>query len=494
MAATSIPRLLLKFGKFKFNIPRYAIIIFFVALALFVGYTHRNVVSVTKLAIAAKYDWSQLQESQFVACMFSKSMSKIVTGSSLYLKHITMLMIGIACQLWGGKWILAFGLGMSSVFTFVAPYVSSTFWLLIIDRILTGFFQGAALPATTALYGRWIPREQYSLATGIQYSGMYLGTAFANGIYNSIKTATIPGTNDKWGWQGKHFDNQETAHLIRHHADHKNKDEGNHRTVHGQHFVLDAHKTPTFGFIIKLYGKLVVTKPSIVMFVCHFCSNWSMYLLMGYVPSYLVCILGLNTELSSLFGFLPYLLLYVVLLVSSFIADRLITKKIQTKTNVRKIMVAVGFGCPAICLVGLAFVQSQLGGSFLLVFAIAFSGAAIPGFFPLPLDMSRDYSGIIISMSNTLATIAGILAPLTTGVILTGGSCQSNISDSQNENCRTAWKTVLLIAAAVYVFGITIMSAFGSAEEINWDAIVDGRYQKNSNSSSQLSTNVTDEH
>ncbi|KAJ1537112.1 hypothetical protein HK096_004009 [Nowakowskiella sp. JEL0078] len=486
MAATSIPRLQFKFGKHSYNIPRYVIIILFVALALFVGYTHRNVVSVTKLAIAAQYDWTQFQESQFVASYY-------------YGYILPQLMIGIACQLWGGKWILAFGLGMSSVFTFVAPFVSSTFWLLIVDRVLTGFFQGAALPATTALYGRWIPREQYSLATGIQYSGMYLGTAFANGIYSSITAATIPGTSKTWGWQGsfylygvigicwlvffmifvqsgpEHYDNQETAHMIRHK---ESNDDENHRAIHGQHFVLNSHKTPTFGFIMRLYGKLLVTIPSIVI------SNWSMYLLMGYVPSYLVCILGLNTELSALFGFLPYLLLYVVLLISSFVADRLITKKILSKTNVRKLMVAIGFGFPSVCLVGLAFVQSKLGGSFLLVFAIAFSGAAIPGFFPLPLDISRDYSGIIISMSNTLATIAGILAPLTTGVILTGGACQSNISDSQSDTCRTAWRAVLLIAAAVYVFGIIIMSVFGSAEEIDWDAIVEP--QRGGESATQL--------
>ncbi|KAJ3129375.1 hypothetical protein HK098_001476 [Nowakowskiella sp. JEL0407] len=484
MAATVIPLLTYKFGKKSFTIPRYSIIILFVCLALFIGYSHRNVVSVSKIAIADEFGWTQFQESQFVASYY-------------YGYIVPQIMIGIACQLWGGKWLLAVGIGMSSVFTFLAPFTASTFWLLILDRVLTGFFQGAALPATTSLYARWIPREKYSLATGIQYSGMYLGTAFTNGIYSTIRDSTMPNSITNWGWQGSYYlfavlgfgwflffivfaasgpeeyEHEEVAHMHlphKHHAHHQPD-----QVIHGQHMVLEAHKPPpTLKFILKLFGKLLGHRSSIVFFVCHFCSNWSMYLLMGYVPSFLVCILGLDKELSSLFGFLPYLFLYFVLLISSFSADRLITAKTFSKTTVRKIMVAIGFGLPASCLVGLAFIDSQLGGSILLVLGVAFSGAAIPGFFPLPLDLSKDYAGLIISLSNTLATVAGIAAPLFTGAVLTGGNCKSKPTDGLNPQCRSSWQIVLLVSAAVYFVGIVVMTLFGSAEEVDWDVLVNG--------------------
>ncbi|KAJ1569912.1 hypothetical protein HK096_010339 [Nowakowskiella sp. JEL0078] len=384
----AIPTYNIKIGKQSLEFPRYTIVILFVALALFVGYTHRIVVSVTKLAVSREYNWSQIQESQYIA--------------SYYYGYIMpQLIIGIACQLWGGKWVLAIGIGMSSVFTLVAPFAASNFSTLIAVRVLTGLFQGVAIPATTALYGRWIPKEIYSIATGIQHSGTFLGTAFTNGIYSLIMNAKKPGSEETWGWKGFKSGPEE------------------------YHDYVDEETVPI-----------------------------------------------LDSQLLDQEGSQD-VLLYIVLLVSSFVADRFITSKTFSRTMVRKIFVTIGFGVPAICLVGLAFTKSQIGGSILLLFAIAFSGVAVPGIFPMALDMSKEYAGIIVSLSNTLATIPGIVAPLFTGLVLTTGNCHSDETDGENDSCRFAWRVVLLISATVYVIGIIAMNAFGSADEIDFDSLVE---------------------
>ena len=57
------------------------------------------------------------------------------------------------------------------------------------------------------------------------------------------------------------------------------------------------------------------------------------------------------------------------------------------------------------------------------------------------LDFAPLYSGVIMGVSNTVANFTGILAPLTTGLLLDAG------------NTLEQWRTAFWISAAIYVAG-----------------------------------------
>ena len=57
------------------------------------------------------------------------------------------------------------------------------------------------------------------------------------------------------------------------------------------------------------------------------------------------------------------------------------------------------------------------------------------------LDFAPLYSGVIMGFSNTVANLTGILAPLTTGLLLDAG------------NSLEQWRVAFWISAAIYVSG-----------------------------------------
>ncbi|KAI9209414.1 major facilitator superfamily domain-containing protein [Polychytrium aggregatum] len=502
------------------NIPKFFVVIFFSMFALFAGYTHRNVVSVTKhdMAGQASPPWNLNMIAQYVAAYY-------------YGYIIFQLVIGILCMRYGAKWILGIGLLMSSVFTLIIPSLGQNYAGLIVTRIVTGLFQGAAIPGTTALYAQWIPAEAYSIATGIQYSGMYIGTACVNGL------STMIGAN-LGGWRGDYyvwgilglvwfvtyifciqsFPNPNDAH-VRHidhdehhdpvatrsnsvhtgvnvsnlghdsnpHQHHGNghpeighslgdhdhdHDHAHTRTSESQKMLQNHHDTHglhrppvsslSWGQIFTLYAHFLRTPSCLVFYCVHFCSNWSMYLLMGYATTFLSTVLGLDADTTSLFGFLPYVFLWVVLMVSSLAADAVIKKKYFSVTNVRKFLVCLGFFGPALCMVGITQAKTTVAGSAFFICAITLSGAAIPGFFPMALDIGGEVGGLVIAVSNTIATIPGIAAPLTQGALTQAGGCVNAYPESAS--CVAAWQTVFYIAIAVYAVGGTVCLFFASCE------------------------------
>ena len=57
------------------------------------------------------------------------------------------------------------------------------------------------------------------------------------------------------------------------------------------------------------------------------------------------------------------------------------------------------------------------------------------------LDFAPLYSGVIMGVSNTVANFTGILAPLSTGLLLDAG------------NTLEQWRAAFWISAAIYVSG-----------------------------------------
>ncbi len=116
----------------------------------------------------------------------------------------------------------------------------------------------------------------------------------------------------------------------------------------------------------------------------------------------------------------------------------LIRKDILTRTNTRKLFNVLGNLFPAIFVVALAFMTCKLkyvavtlltiGVTFtyvlyvfiyLLIFAFEFcSGCCYGGGFILTAnDIAPSYAGIIFGISNTFATLPGIISPYIVGAL-----------------------------------------------------------------------------
>lgn len=149
-----------------------------------------------------------------------------------------------------------------------------------------------------------------------------------------------------------------------------------------------------------------------------------------------------NLEETGYISALPYLTVGTLQFFTGYLADWLKIRGILTLTQIRKYFTAFSFLIQAILLVGLAYTTDPLTCVIIVVFCITIGAFSSTGetffvitfnlksltiFFPFiqtgfmvnPLDLAPQYASIILGISNTIATIPGILSPLLTGFIVT---------------------------------------------------------------------------
>ncbi|CAF5047894.1 unnamed protein product, partial [Rotaria sp. Silwood1] len=154
---------------------------------------------------------------------------------------------------------------------------------------------------------------------------------------------------------------------------------------------------------------------------------------------------------------LPYIVVWLSTNISGIIADVIIRKNLLTTTNTRKLFNILGNLLPAIFMLSLAFLTCQLRyvAVILLTIGFAFRGCCVGGgYFLIANDIAPAYAGIVFGISNTLATIPGIVSPYVVGALTE--------KDSNN------WRIVFFICAAIYIIGMIVFTFLGSAELQPW--------------------------
>ena len=123
--------------------------------------------------------------------------------------------------------------------------------------------------------------------------------------------------------------------------------------------------------------------------------------------------------------------------------------------QVRKLMQTVAFVGPVAALLVLCMVPEEEGSTWL---AVTLSCAALgcgafshSGFWSNVVDLSPQYSGVMLGISNTLGTVPGIMANLSTGYIL--------------QQTGNNWGWVFGLAIAIYCVGLIVFLTWSSADE-----------------------------
>lgn len=103
----------------------------------------------------------------------------------------------------------------------------------------------------------------------------------------------------------------------------------------------------------------------------------------------------------------------------SNVADWMIIKKNISHTVTRKIINSIGEFGPALALVIASFTGCNPTLTvFLLTMGVGLNGGIYSGFKVNHLDISPRFAGILMSFTNCLANLAGLLAPVAVGYII----------------------------------------------------------------------------
>ena len=412
---------------------RHTLIVLCVA-AMFLAYTDRVNMAVAAVAMQGEFHWSQTVKG-FVLSSFFVGYMLFQVGA------------GALARRFGGKRVLAAAVAWWSAFTLLTPYAASlSVGVLVAARIGLGLGEAALMPATYELYSRWVPPAERGRALGRLLSGIPLGqivgflaTGWMTALFGWPASFYVFGALGL-GWVGLWLGSvaNDPAHDPRVGAAEQQLLAGCAATRLG----ADRPRTPWRVFLRRA--------PVWALVAAHFAHNWTLYMLVSWLPSYFRDSHGLGIASSGLYSAAPWAAYFAALQLTGAWSDAAIARGAAT-LGVRRVATCGGLLAASVCLLLLRAVDSPALALALICVATASIGVAAAGFTSVPLDLSPRHAPVLIGFSNTLATIPGIA-----GVAITGWLV----------DVTHTYAAAFLLSALCSVGGALCFLRFASAREI----------------------------
>jgi len=152
--------------------------------------------------------------------------------------------------------------------------------------------------------------------------------------------------------------------------------------------------------------------------LAHIGHNWGFWLLLTEMPTFIHTVLKFDIKDDGMLSSLPYLAMFVLQIPVTFFADFLNKREITSLTVSRKIWNTISMWGGTIGLVILSFIEDTHLTIILYVFIVAIGCSSNVGFNINHMDLSPNYAGLLMGITNTLAASGGIIAPLFVGIVV----------------------------------------------------------------------------
>ncbi|XP_044110577.1 sialin isoform X2 [Neovison vison] len=310
---------------------------------------------------------------------------------------------------------------------------------------------GVTFPAMHAMWSSWAPPLERSKLLSISYAGAQLGTVI------SLPLSGIICFYMNWTYVFYLFGIVGIVWFILW-IFFVSETPETHKTIsrHEKEYILSSLKNQLSSQKSVPWTSMLRSSPLWAIVVAHFSYNWTFYTLLTLLPTYMKEILRFNVQENGLLSALPYFGCWLCMILSGQAADNLRAKWNFSTICVRRVFSLIGMIGPAIFLVAAGFIgcDYSLAVAFLTI-STTLGGFCSSGFSINHLDIAPSYAGILLGITNTFATIPGMVGPV--------------IAKSLTpDNTIREWQTVFYIAAAINVFGAIFFSLFAKGEVQNW--------------------------
>ncbi|XP_046394163.1 putative inorganic phosphate cotransporter isoform X1 [Ischnura elegans] len=390
------------------------------------------------------YDWSE-------------EIQGIVLGAFFWGYAITHLPGGRIADIYGGKYVLAIGLLITAFFTLLTPVVAEkggVTWMIVI-RLVEGLGEGITYPALNTVLAKWIPVCEKGRLGTLVFSGAQMGTIIGTALGGPLIT--------KWGWESVFYffgvvgilwfiawctlcystpqshpwiSTEELAYLEKEIPAQTKKQRKQ------TPWKEIAKSIPLWGLVCGQVG-----------------HDWGFYTLVTDLPKYMKDILHFNIKQNAALSSVPHIVMWFVAIFSGWIADWILIKRYLSVTTVRKLFTTIGSIGPAIFLVAASYAGcNRKTVVVLFTLAMGLMGAYYPGVKINALDLSSNYAGLLMAISNGIGAITGIITPFLIGEIAANHSI-------------TEWRTIFFISTAVFLVTNVIYLYMASGEEQPWNRL-----------------------
>jgi ACS family sodium-dependent inorganic phosphate cotransporter len=286
-----------------------------------------------------------------------------------------------------------------------------------------------------------MPVGERARAVAFANSGIPLGTVFA------LVTTPIIVTAFGWEWAFYLFGAVGFLWFLLWRAIVTNTPQKHPTITAGELATIEAGTAPAGEeVVLPPWRALLTSMPVWAIIVAHFCNNWSLYVLLSWLPTFINKGLGEDYASVGWVTMIPHIASFVFLNIAGNVADRLIRGGMDV-TRVRKLMQTIGFGGIALALLVVGEVDNVW-----LAIAVMATGNAIGafvtgGFAVNHMDIAPRHAGTLMGITNTAGTIPGIIGVYVSGLIL---------------EATGSWALVFQVAAGVTLVGLAFFLVFAS--------------------------------
>ncbi|KAL0272128.1 UNVERIFIED_CONTAM: hypothetical protein PYX00_005217 [Menopon gallinae] len=390
--------------------------------------------------------------------VWDTSLQGYILSSFFYGYVVTQIPFGILSKKYGAKWFLGIGMLINSVFAFLVPTSAELgFGWLIVCRFIQGLGEGPIVPCTHALLAKWIPPNERSRMGAFIYAGAQFGTVVSMPLSGLLSEYGFAG-----GWPSIFYvfgaigtlwcliffftvyEDPESHPSI--------SPQERKYIIHSLWGASGASSPPI------PWKSIVFSLPFWAILIAHLGQNYGYETLMTELPTFMKQVLHFDIKSNGTLSALPYLAMWLFSMAASHVVDWMITSGRFTHTVTRKIINSIGQFCPAVALI----IASYTGCNppltvAMLTIGVGLNGGIYSGFKVNHLDISPRFAGILMSFTNCLANLAGLLAPIVAGYVIQGKPTQAQ------------WRIVFFIAAIIYIICGTFYAVCGSGERQAWD-------------------------
>lgn len=407
-----------------------------------------NVTNESSTLIEPGFDWSPKQQG-------------LILGAFFYGYIFTQLPGGFLANRFGGKFLFGGGIFITAVLTILTPFCAQpNITLLVVVRVLEGLCEGVTYPSIHAIWAKWAPPLEKTRLAAFAFSGSYIGTVLSllisGGLFsagykwpsifylfgsfgilwfvcwcfmiaeNPAKHSTITDTELDYIQSSIGYTEEQTENLLPP--------------------WLDILRSPALWAIV----------------AAHFAENWGFYTWLTELPSFMKYALNFDLQNAGYLAALPYFVMGLVVMNCGLLADYLLARFEMSVVAVRKIFTCGAFLSQMVFMVAAGYVMTPVAAIVCLTIAVGLGGFAWGGFSVNHLDIAPQYASILMGISNTFATIPGIVSPALTGVI---------VSDQHDKG---EWQVVFYLAAGIYLGGCVIYGLFASGHRQSWAEVPTG--------------------
>uniref|UniRef100_A0A6Q2Y8U4 Sialin n=1 Tax=Esox lucius TaxID=8010 RepID=A0A6Q2Y8U4_ESOLU len=383
-----------------------------------------------------------------------------ILGSFFYGYILTQIPGGYLARKYGAKWLLGLGILGTVVFTLLTPVAADLgAGYLIAVRVLEGIGEGVTFPAMHAMWASWAPPLERSRLLTIAYTGAQLGTVVALPLSGQIcfyldwtwvfyifgivgivwfilwafLVSNTPSTHPR-------ISEQERLYIL--------------STLNKEYFSSEKWHSPLGNHIP--WASILTSLPLWAIVVAHFSYNWTFYTLLTLLPTYMSNVLGFSIKENGALSALPYIGCGLLAVLGGQLADYLREKRFYRTVVVRKVFSLIGMIGPAVFIVAVGHTGCNyiLAVAFLTI-SSSLGGMVASGFNINHLDIAPSYAGILLGITNSFATIPGMVGPVIARALT-------------KNNTIEEWQSVFYISAGINLFGAAFYTVFGRGVVQPW--------------------------